>query len=240
MNIVQIFAITLVFATTISSVFSVTSRTPSQSLISLKDAKKQFANNSEQLKNIKTKIQTYYEAQDQNKESVYEKEVRTICQTALDKHFKTHKVTEKSAIIFDIDETVLSDYPFFKEKNFEWTADEAFLFRFKKVCTPIRPVRDFFNELKKLGYKLIFLTSRRDTLYQATTENLANTEYVYDELILLPIKLFEQHVSHGAWKFEVRKELSKKYDIIGSVGDSQSDFEGGCCGVMVKLPNYLY
>jgi len=240
MNIVQIFTVALVFSANISPVFSVTSRTPAQSLMSLKDAKKQFAKSPEQLKNIKNTIQAYYEAQKPNQESVYEKEVRTICQTALEKHFKTHKVTAKSAIVFDIDETVLSDYQLFKQKNFEWTTDDYCDFRLKKACTPILPTRDFFLELKKLRYKIIFLTSRRDTHLQATQENLAAYGYTYDELFLLPTELLEQHVSHAAWKLQIRQELSKKYDIVGSISDSLSDFEGGYCGVMVKLPNYLY
>lgn len=209
-------------------------------LMSLKDAKKQFADQPAKLQAAKDDILNYYEPVGQAKDSQYEQDVRLICQNALAQDFKTHTVTEKSAVIFDIDETALSDYPFFKECSFEWSIEDAYHFRLKKESVIIRPVQELCNELKSLGYKLIFLTSRRDTLLDATKENLASQGYVFDELILLPIELFNQHVSHGAWKAEERKKLAQKYDIVGSVGDSLSDFEGDYCGIKVKLPNYLY
>ena len=211
-----------------------------ETLISLKDAKKQFAHQPAKLQAAKLAVQDYYEPAKKIDYSQYEQEVRDVCQNALDTHFKKHMITEQSAIIFDIDETALSDYPFFKAQSFEWSIEDAYQFRFTKESVAIRPVQEFYNELKKLGFKLIFLTSRRDTLYQATCQNLAQEGYVFDELILLPIELFNQHVPHGAWKAEERKKLAQKYDIVGSVGDSLSDFEGDYCGIKVKLPNYLY
>ncbi len=209
-------------------------------MVSLKEAKKQYAPASANLQETIKALRNYYEAPMDGQESAYERELRAICQKALDEHFKEKKVTPKSAIVFDIDETLLTDYKFFKECNFEWTIEDAYQYRFKKECSAIRPMQNFYNQLKALGYTLILLTSRREALYQVTQENLTKEGYVFDTLILLPMDLFNQHVSHGAWKASMRKTLSQHYDIVGCVGDSPSDFEGDCCGVQVRLPNYLY
>lgn len=231
MTMIQKSILTIMLATSVSYLFA------TEALISLKDAKKQFADQPEKLQAAKDSIRNYYEPVGQAQESVYEQEVRVICQKALE-DFKKHTVTEKSAVVFDIDETLLSDYPFFKERSFDWSIEDAYQFRYKKESAVIRPVQEFYTALKALGYKMILLTSRRDLLYQATHENLVKADYVWDELILLPMELFNKHVSHGAWKADIRKALP--YNIIGSVGDSLSDFEGDCCGIKVKLPNYLY
>lgn len=57
----------------------------------------------------------------------------------------------------------------------------------------------------------------------------------------MPDKLaFDPTIKTADWKFQVRKELTRKYSIVGCVGDRNADFEGGYTGYRVQLPNYLY
>jgi hypothetical protein len=42
------------------------------------------------------------------------------------------------------------------------------------------------------------------------------------------------------YKSQKRMELSKQYNIIGSIGDQWSDSEGGWTILKIKLPNYMY
>lgn len=210
----------------------------SEKPLSLKFAKKQFARDKDKLRDAQQRIAKYHESVDGSL-SDYEKELQVICQNALP-HFMSQKAAPTSAVIFDVDETILSNYQVAQERNFSWTIDDAFEFRLKSTCAALRPVRDFYHALKSHGFKMIILTSRRDSLYAATQKNLTEQGFVYDELILLPMDLFEQGISHGEWKTSVRKSLSEKYNIVGCVGDSDSDFKGGYTGYEVRLPNYLY
>lgn len=210
-----------------------------QELVSLKTAKQQFANQPEQMVTVKAALRSYYEPITPDADSAYDLEVKNICNQALEQ-LQACPVTERSAVVFDIDETLMTDYDYFKSRDFDWLIDDAYEFRLKGESRVIKPMQEFYNSIKNLGHKVILLTARRDLLYDITCKNLAQEGYTYDELFLLPMDLFNQHVSHGQWKHTVRQELSKKYDLIGCVGDSLSDFEGDCCGIKVKLPNYLY
>ncbi len=191
--------------------------------------------NLEKLKHNKQRLIKYYESGE------FEEEVERICQNALVQLASIAK-TENSAVIFDVDETCLSHYPLCKEKDFVWSLDNDIIpYRQKAICPAIKPVLKFFQSIKKANYKIIFITSRRDLTYEATLKNLVKEGFInFDELILLPMSLFQKGIKHELWKAEVRKELAKKYTIDASISDSQKDFEGGNTGYCIKIPNYLY
>ncbi|MDR3646803.1 MAG: HAD family acid phosphatase [Candidatus Babeliales bacterium] len=191
----------------------------------LKDATKEF---KKKLQNLAS----YYEQGD------YEKELQAICKSSLS---NLYNPDNNSVIIFDIDETALTDYYFFKSQNFDWTIEDAFQFRKSSTSAAIKPVFDFYTAVRNLGFKVIFITSRRSTLQEATEKNLQKEGYTdYEQLILLPIELFNAGVKHEEWKAEKRAELAQKYNIVASISDSDKDFEGGNTGFKIKLPNYLY
>jgi predicted secreted acid phosphatase len=205
---------------------------------SLRVAKKQHSVTSAEYHNVVSALRAYYE-QSTDGATAYERDLKVICDKALE-HFKQLPVTANAAVVFDLDETLLSNYALADTTNFVWTVEDAYTFRQNSTCPAIKPVRELYAALKGLSFKIIFLTSRRDTLTQRTIDNLASQGMSYDELILLPIDLFNQGISHGAWKAATRAALSQRYTIVGNVGDSESDFEGEHNGYKVKLPNYLY
>jgi predicted secreted acid phosphatase len=205
---------------------------------SLRTAKKQHSVTSAEYKNVVSALHAYYEHRTDGA-TAYERDLKVICDKAFE-HFKQQSVATNAAIVFDLDETLLSNYGLAVESNFVWSVEDAYTFRLNNTCPAIKPVRDLYQALKELGFKIIFLTSRRDTLTQRTIDNLATEGLSYDELILLPIDLFNQGVAHGAWKAATRAALSQRYSIVANIGDSESDFEGEHNGYKVKLPNYLY
>ncbi len=203
-------------------------------VLALRDAKLQFADDPDKLQEAKGRIVAYYE------DGAYAAEVREICERAFD-YFKEQEIVENAAIVWDVDETALTDYDLFKELNFEWhPKKEPFEYRLKGQCKPIAPMLELFLKLKKLGYKHLFVTARRAALEVATSQNLKHEGYAFDELVLLPMDLFERDAPSGPWKESVRKKLAERYIIAGSISDAQRDLEGECCGYTVKLPNYLY
>ncbi|MDR3646489.1 MAG: HAD family acid phosphatase [Candidatus Babeliales bacterium] len=180
----------------------------------------------------------------------YTKEVSTICIDALAK-FSGNTSTEDSAIIFDIDETALTEYFVYKNWDFEWERSQMFEMRKQGKSEAIPGVLNLYKELKKLGYKIIFITARRESLNRVTSDNLRNEGYEDvgvkdgDWVLCLPdnyhgVKDAEGKPLDTQWKAMTRALLSKVYTIAGSISDSASDFKGGNAGECIKLPNYLY
>jgi len=182
---------------------------------------------------VKRAVANYYES------GQYDSELTEILND-VKPEFDKMDVGSMSAVIFDIDETSLSNYKITKELDFGYVKplwDEWVL---KEEAEPIIQVRDFYNYLIDRGFKIIFITGRKDYQYQPTYNNLLKTGYTkFDTLITR--SRGEYSITAVDYKSGQRAALtSKGYDIKGNFGDQWSDLEGEYCGIKVKLPNYQY
>jgi putative acid phosphatase of HAD superfamily subfamily IIIB len=85
------------------------------------------------------------------------------------KHGHGHKMP---AIVFDIDETTLSNYTAIEKDNVAFgtnSQSEAV----DKIGTAIVPSRDLFNLAKQKGIAIFLITGRRENVRTPTAENLA-------------------------------------------------------------------
>lgn len=187
----------------------------------------------ENLSISKNKIIEYYESGN------YDYDLNKIIENAKEK-FGNIKSCETCTVIFDVDETVLSNYEINKELDFgyvpklwdEWVQDEK--------SKAIEPVKNFYDYLVSKNFKIIFLTGRKDSQYESTIENLKNTGYEKFDTLITRSEL-EYHLSALEFKSRKRIELTKMgYKIVGTVGDQNSDIEGPEHGIQVKIPNYIY
>lgn len=162
----------------------------------------------------------------------YEIEVITTCNEAKD-YFNKVDVSERSVVFFDIDDTAL--------RPLIWEMD---VLEINCPLTKINlPVLELYKSLIVKGFKIIFITGRNDIRYEETRKDLEQSGYLgFHDLILIPNDLFKNASTDklGNWKYTVRQEFSKDFEIIGCVGDRDVDFAGGYTGFIVKLPNYLY
>ena len=98
-----------------------------------------------------------------------------------------------------------------------------------------------YKQLIGAGYRVIFLTGRKDIESDATRANLISVGYtVFDTLITrVPA---EYNLTATAYKSARRTQLVEQegYNIVGCVGDQWSDLHGPYTGFKVKLPNYIY
>ena len=213
--------------------------------LTIKTAKKAYVE-------AKNAIVRYYTEKDQTGLTGFEVELAVTCDKAKE-FFVKRLVAPKDTVVFDIDETLLSNLGLVLEENFESKrgSDANHIFRVQERCTPIKPTIEFCAWLRALNYKVIFITSRRLWMKgyeEGTRGNLARegvTIDVEDGLFLLEQKYAEGEaaISIGAWKRLVRDDLRKKgYNIVACIGDDDGDLAGsdeaGVCNV--KLPNYLY
>jgi len=150
----------------------------------------------------------------------------------------------KDAWIFDIDETLLSNLPYYQQHEYggeayNSTTFEAWVSETKALVLPSSLL--LYNDLLARGFKIFLLTGRDEYQRNITTHNLFRAGYKgWDGLILRGVN--EQGSAAGVYKPEKRGELVKKgYRLWGSVGDQWSDLSGPYeASRSFKLPNPMY
>ncbi|CAK9146150.1 unnamed protein product [Ilex paraguariensis] len=150
----------------------------------------------------------------------------------------------KDAWVFDIDETLLSNVPYYQVHGFgsEIFDENSFnewvdLAEAPALQTSLR----FYKELQQLGFKVFLLTGRSEFQRNATEKNLLHVGYRNWERLFLrgPDDMGKKA---SVYKSEKRKELEDEgYTIHGSSGDQWSDLLGFAVAKRsLKLPNPMY
>jgi predicted secreted acid phosphatase len=154
-----------------------------------------------------------------------------------DKH-RRHGHKRKLAIVFDIDETTLSNYTAIEADNFTFGTNSQNEAQ-NQVGEAIDPSLALFNLAKKKGYTLFLITGRRESVRTPTAQNLAREGYEgYKQLILKPQASTATTVDYKSGAREAIEDQG--YKIVANVGDQYSDLAGGHSQVVFKLPNPFY
>jgi len=169
----------------------------------------------------------------------YDEEAAAIIDDAIDK-FENLKAGEGAAVVFDIDETALSNFEYSKKYDFGYVPHLWNEWINESRAPAVTEVKKLYDFLVSKGFKILFITGRKDFLYNATYKNLYNAGYnKFDTLIVRASGEYE--LSALEYKSNKREELTKAgYNIVGNVGDQYSDLEGPYSGIRVKIPNYQY
>ncbi|CAI9770593.1 unnamed protein product [Fraxinus pennsylvanica] len=150
----------------------------------------------------------------------------------------------KDAWIFDVDDTLLSTVPYFKSHGFggkklNLTSLEGWMENCKAPA--LDPTLRLFHKIKGRGFKIFLISTRRESLRDATVDNLIKVGYHgWSGLILRDLSDENRRVQH--YKAEARQKLVKEgHNIWGIVGDQWSSFDGNPKAKRTfKLPNSLY
>ena len=150
------------------------------------------------------------------------------------------ELNDKSAVIFDVDDTVLSGYEYSKALGFGFTFPTWAKHLNKAEQKAVPHMLEFYNYLKANNIRIVFLTGRDNVFYESTKRNLEKRGFTgYDTLICRNNS--EKELPASVYKETKRKELAEKgYSIIACVGDQESDLKGSFTGMKIKIPNYLY
>lgn len=181
----------------------------------------------------KNAVQAYYESGE------FDRECAKIIDDAINQIEKI-KLTKKSAVVFDIDETALSNYEYTKQIGFGYIHQIWNEWQQKGIAPAIKDTKRFYDYLISKNIHIIFISGRNAGVVEATKKNLIEQGYTkFDALILR--KDNESKISAAEWKAAKRKELIPKgYNIIACIGDQDSDLAGDNTGIKIKLPSYLY
>lgn len=146
-------------------------------------------------------------------------------------------------VIFDVDDTALSNFDAMNKVNF------SRLTRDLQHSPAIPEVLALYRKLKEMDYHCVFVSERTKDMHHQTESNLIAEGY-FDFLTLITrdtpneselLQLKESDRRCGDFKKCVRKQFEEQgYEIVATVGDQDSDFEGGSTGMIIRLPNYIY
>ena len=159
------------------------------------------------------------------------------------------KSAARPAIVLDIDETSLSNWPAYKANgwsrivngpcNLEQGPCGLRAWQALGQSKALGPTLQLAKRAKELGVAVFFITGRPPTLREATERNLREQGYEFDEVILLPADA--SFASAADFKAPERKKIADRgYTILLSMGDQESDLRGGYAERVFKLPNPVY
>ncbi len=128
--------------------------------------------------------------------------------------------SKEVAVIMDIDGTIAdeSDRRAKATENGKINWDEYFDPKRLSLDKPVKEARKVLNELSRMGVKIIYVSSRPESLRKATLEWLKKNGFPEGKLYLR--RKFERTLD---FKKRVCKYLAKKYRVIAAVGDREKD-----------------
>ena len=135
-----------------------------------------------------------------------------------------------SAVIFDVDETIVFGDPeeLLGVREMELGEHKGQpLF----VLPPNKHIVDIVKVCKKMGLKIIILTARPATSKLATLTNLDMFNIPYDYIIT------NQKEQDPSFKIQARRQLIDKFNIILTVGDQPCDVLLPGKSAVLKLPD---
>lgn len=188
------------------------------------------------LSEIKSQIVSYYESEKIDLD--YQKAIQSKMNEL--KQAIKKNAGKNNLVVFDIDETILSNYPVIKECDFGYIPDIWDKWIMKGEAPIIKPTKELYDFLIKNNVKVVFITGRYEDQYEITKQNLNRYGVqIFDTIITKNRN--SPKVTAAVFKEQKREELVKKgYNIIACVGDQWSDMEGKHTGIKIKLPNYIY
>jgi acid phosphatase len=155
----------------------------------------------------------------------------------------------RAAIVLDIDETSLSNWQAYRlnhwarilqgDCNLDHGPCNIRVWQTMGKSTAIAPTRRLVERAHQLGVAVFFITGRPSNLRAITEQNLREQGFTWEGVILLPEdKLFPSGVD---FKAPERHQIADQgYTILLSMGDQQSDLDGGFAEKTFKLPNPVY
>jgi hypothetical protein len=161
-----------------------------------------------------------------------------VARVARHRHHGRGHHHKKQAMVFDVDETLLSNYSAINADNFTF-GPQSQAEATNEIGTAIPASKKLFDDAKARGLAIFLITGRRENTRAHTTSNLTREGFTgYKQLILKPDASTDSTV---VYKSGARAGIEQQgYEIIANVGDQYSDLAGGHADVAYKLANPFY
>ena len=206
-----------------------------------------------QLTCVAARVPNLYETQRRVEEYIrsgeYDQDVTEVIAAAQRWLEERAKTAERPAIVLDIDETSLSNWPAYRlngwgrvvEGGCDLQLGPCGLRAWQALgqSKAITPTLALARRARELGVAVFFISGRPSNLQEATERNLREQGYEWSGVILIPQGV--QFTSAVDFKAPERRKIAERgYTIILSLGDQESDLKGGYAERTFKLPNPVY
>lgn len=172
----------------------------------------------------------------------YEREVETVARAAeawVVARVATRKAGERLAVVLDVDETLLSNWPLMHRLDLGYVPAEWTRWVDAAEAPAIEPMRHLFRTVRERGVEVIVLTGRTERDRPATERNLRAVGCGdYAAFICMPDGSKD---TTAAFKTAARRRLVEQgFVLVANVGDQVSDLVGGYAEKTFKLPGPFY
>lgn len=147
---------------------------------------------------------------------------------------------KKLAIVFDVDETTLSNLSQILTRDFGYVPKEWDAWIAAGRAPAIIPVQTIYDTAVRGKIDVFFITGRGEKDRSSTERNLRDVGYeTWTKILYKPDN--DPDLTTRGFKIDMRRKLEQQgYDIIANVGDQESDLIGGYAERWFKLPNPFY
>ena len=172
---------------------------------------------------------------------LYQREVRVV--TGQARQFLEERLQKpvqgRPAIVFDVDETCLSNYSHIDSLDFGYQPKQWDLWVDQAQAPALEGALELYQFARSRGLQVVFITGRPLDQREKTEQNLRQAGFAaWNELILKSAKPGQ---SSAEFKAESRKRLSEAgLEILVNIGDQASALAGGYSESVFKLPNPMY
>ena len=187
---------------------------------------------------------------DYKRSGAYDRDIAAVIKKA--QAYIEHRVpaVSKPAIVLDIDETSLSNWPQIQANDFGTRLDGPcnlpkgpcgiISWQMTAKGEAIAPTLALFNAAKAKGIAIFLITGRDESVRSATETNLHMVGYDgWTEMVMRPSGTATK--SAADYKAPERAKIAAKgFTIIANIGDQPSDLSGGYAERTFLLPDPFY
>lgn len=176
-------------------------------------------------------------------EGPYDEVVANVVEDALallEARLAKRKRNEKLAIVLDVDETVISNIEQLRGSNYCFVREQWNQWVDTGVPVELPGIRPLYDYAREQQIAVVFLTGRKQAQREDTERVLEAAGFEHwDQLLLRDPS--EEQLSAAEYKSRRRAQLEAEgYAIVLTVGDQQSDLDGGHAEHAVLIPNPFY
>jgi acid phosphatase len=197
------------------------------------------------LQTLKDQLRTYHDS------GAYERDIGVVAEEARAWIVQRAPQVSRPAVVFDIDETVLSNWTRALANDYGYFTDGpcdqlprgpcgAYAYEDAARGAPIAPMLATYQAARAAGVTVFFITGRREPRRAGTERNLREAGYAeWGEVVLRPAG--GPSTPAAEYKSVQRARIEAMgYTIIANVGDQQSDLDGGHAERTFLVPNPYY
>ena len=156
----------------------------------------------------------------------------------LKKRTASGRAPRRPAIVLDIDDTSLDNYPCIAAADF---AESALAVCVVAFDTPaVRQTRAVFRLARRLRVAVFFITGRPEALRDGTLRDLRDSGYTGKFTLVMRPNDYDRP-SAVPYKSGARRRIERRgFTILANVGDQRSDLAGGHAERRYLIPNPMY